>query len=134
MGNRVHVKTGKFRWSFYWKKWSIVLLKSSNDGSSMIEMDISGADGDMDRVRSLNVQMHTDSPMKGDKAVDELPAEWAHKIADQLGEKVASFIQNHDSAEILAMIDFNKFRMKNNGSASLYDIVKDECAHLLPKR
>jgi len=134
MGHRNHIKTGKFRWTAYWRMWSIVLLESSNDGSAIVEMDISGPDEDIDKIRSLNVRMHQTSPMRGDKTVDQLPAEWAHKIADQMGEKTASFIQNNEPAEILAMIDFNKFRMKDNGGASLYDIVKDECAHLLPKR
>ncbi|AXK43794.1 hypothetical protein [Erythrobacter aureus] len=136
MGHRSRNTNPRFHFSAYWRAWSLLLstnCEAKPGYGPTVEIDLSPINNDESRVRLLNVRRHCTDLGRGDRRVNELPVEIAEQFVHIVGEEVASFILNTDASELLSLIDFEKYHAVQTGGASLYNVIRDDVAHLLPK-
>ncbi len=136
MGHRSRNTNARFHFSGYWRTWSLLLstdCEATPGSGPTVEIDLSPINNDHSRVRLLNVRRHCTELGRGDRRTNVLPVEIAEEFVHIVGEDVASFILNTEAAELLSLIDFEKYHAVRNGGASLYNVISDDVAHLLPK-
>lgn len=137
----------RFRYSAYWGKWSLQLtdrwaVRSAGGhkpGSfSTVEIDlqpINGwgfTDGSDEVVRSMNLRVHMTSPHKNDKLEHELPIHVEIELMAQLGPDLTAWLLD-PASEILGLVDWDLYRQRNNGGASLREIAHPRFAQIIPE-
>lgn len=82
----------KFRYSAYWRTWSLVLGTSAGLVTEIDLTPINSAHtwADWKQITKARVRQHRTTPGRGDLSTDELPGEVRALMVENLGEPVTA--------------------------------------------
>lgn len=116
---------GSIRWSSYWGTWSRVLRHLGRD-QTCVEVNLSPVNHDIPenwvKIGMVWIREHGTTPGKDDKFERRLPETWFKAMAEHVNKDVRHLLL---TADILPMIDFDKYRAVSNGGAPLSKILKE---------
>lgn len=116
---------GRIRWNAYWGTWSRVLRHLGRD-NSCVEVNLSPVNHhDEENWRKIGmvwVRDHGTTHGKSDAFEHRLPREWFDLVGERVGRDTRHFLMK---ADIMSMIDFEKYRNLCNGGAPLSRILKE---------
>jgi hypothetical protein len=115
-----------FVYSNYWHTWSRLLSDNHPDGP-FVEVDLTPTNSHHDsskkewaeKIASIHIRKHGTSKSEKDERVAELPSEVKAIMVSRLGAELTERLLTED---FLSQIDWDLYKQKCNGGASLNDI------------
>jgi hypothetical protein len=110
-----------FHYSSYWGTWSRVLRTSSGGGDDTVEVDLTAVNLQWPRVLACNVRSHRTMCARNDILCRSLPAH----VVDLMHKRMS--METFDQlvhADLLSLIDWDKYNKVCNGGAALIKIMK----------
>jgi hypothetical protein len=102
----------------YWRRWSRILSTNHQQGH-FVEVNLTPIRSWEEDVSHIRIRLHGTARDPSDKLVTELPPEVKSNMINHLGEELTSRLLTED---FLSQIDWERFKVKNNGGAKLEDI------------
>lgn len=122
----------KIIWCSYWGTFSRVLKPAYREEPiGYVELNltpVNGVSGDWDRVRWGRIRRHGTSRSPRDTLDRMLPKAWFNELGERVGKDARHFLM---TADIMSMIDWDKYRKYDNGGCDLHMCVND--LNLLPE-